>query len=188
MPEPLPPSARLLRRRENHDDDARVAEEEEEEEEDGRVLGPDDLHFTHGVASGDPMEDSVILWTRVSPVKDNVVADVDVLGLGVKVKDWKSRGRGKMGDKSLDDDDDDDDNSDGEDGGGGAIACVEYRVSEDEGLMKEEEEEEDVSVAGRAYTSADTDWTVKVRFFYNINYCLEGEEEEEKGEREKTVL
>ncbi|MGM0577794.1 MAG: alkaline phosphatase D family protein [Myxococcota bacterium] len=31
--------------------------------------GPEDL-FRHGVASGDPLTDSVILWTRVSPAED----------------------------------------------------------------------------------------------------------------------
>lgn len=28
---------------------------------------PSDLNFTHGVASGDPYPNSVILWTRVAP-------------------------------------------------------------------------------------------------------------------------
>jgi len=31
-------------------------------------LGPEDL-FRHGVASGDPLADAVILWTRVSPAE-----------------------------------------------------------------------------------------------------------------------
>jgi alkaline phosphatase D len=35
-------------------------------------LGPETL-FTHGVASGDPLSDSVILWTRVSPTVDEPV-------------------------------------------------------------------------------------------------------------------
>jgi alkaline phosphatase D len=34
--------------------------------------GPEDL-FSHGVASGDPLADSVILWTRVSPAVDEGV-------------------------------------------------------------------------------------------------------------------
>jgi alkaline phosphatase D len=38
------------------------------------VLGPADL-FQHGVASGDPLADGVILWTRVSPASSG---DVDV--------------------------------------------------------------------------------------------------------------
>jgi len=32
---------------------------------------PSQLNFTHGVASGDPLPHSVILWTRASPVYDN---------------------------------------------------------------------------------------------------------------------
>lgn len=34
---------------------------------------PSELNFTHGIASGDPYPDSVILWTRVAPflVSDN---------------------------------------------------------------------------------------------------------------------
>ncbi|KAL1628336.1 hypothetical protein SLS54_001909 [Diplodia seriata] len=36
-----------------------------------RSIGASALNFTHGVASGDPYADSVILWTRVSPEYDN---------------------------------------------------------------------------------------------------------------------
>lgn len=32
---------------------------------------PGQLNFTHGVASGDPYHNSVILWTRCSPVYDD---------------------------------------------------------------------------------------------------------------------
>lgn len=32
---------------------------------------PGQLNFTHGVASGDPYPNSVILWTRCSPVYDD---------------------------------------------------------------------------------------------------------------------
>src|SRR6188474_3240145 len=35
-------------------------------------LGPETL-FLHGVASGDPLPDAVILWTRVSPQRDGTV-------------------------------------------------------------------------------------------------------------------
>ncbi len=41
----------------------------------GPVTVPDELSFLHGVASGDPREDRVILWTRVTP------ADPDSAGL-----------------------------------------------------------------------------------------------------------
>ena len=32
------------------------------------VRGASNLNFTHGVASGDPLVDSVILWTRLAPI------------------------------------------------------------------------------------------------------------------------
>lgn len=74
------------------------------------------------------MEDSVILWTRISPSEENEHAEIITSGL------------------SLSDDVND---------LTGAIACVNYRISEDEELEK------GVSF-GRAYTNKDTDWTVKV--------------------------
>ena len=39
------------------------------------------LNFTHGVASGDPYPDSVILWTRCSPMQDDVADNSTVTGL-----------------------------------------------------------------------------------------------------------
>lgn len=36
------------------------------DDDDGGVVGPEGM-FSHGVASGDPLSDAVILWTRVSP-------------------------------------------------------------------------------------------------------------------------
>lgn len=38
------------------------------------------LNFTHGVASGDPFSDSVVLWTRVAPTSDNDASNVTVSG------------------------------------------------------------------------------------------------------------
>ena len=38
------------------------------------------LNFTHGVASGDPYHDSVILWTRIAPMYDSVDSNVTVSG------------------------------------------------------------------------------------------------------------
>ncbi|KAK7210088.1 hypothetical protein V2G26_017266 [Clonostachys chloroleuca] len=36
---------------------------------------PDELEFTHGVASGDPLADSVIIWTRLAPSSNNTASD-----------------------------------------------------------------------------------------------------------------
>ena len=41
---------------------------------------PNTLNFTHGVASGDPYPDSVILWTRCSPMQDDVNDNSTVTG------------------------------------------------------------------------------------------------------------
>ncbi|KAI7318193.1 hypothetical protein KC315_g10167 [Hortaea werneckii] len=41
---------------------------------------PSQLNFTHGVASGDPYADSVILWTRASPIQGNVASNASVEG------------------------------------------------------------------------------------------------------------
>ena len=93
-----------------------------------RIIDDEHLSFTHGIASGDPMENSVILWTRISPSEDNEKAEI--LPSGLRLSD-------DVSDLT------------------GAIACVDYRISEDKELKK------GVSVE-RAYTTKDTDWTVKV--------------------------
>ncbi|KAK4161195.1 alkaline phosphatase [Cladorrhinum sp. PSN259] len=41
---------------------------------------PEQLNFTHGVASGDPYPDSVILWTRVAPSTSSDTSNVTVSG------------------------------------------------------------------------------------------------------------
>lgn len=44
------------------------------------AYSPSQLNFTHGVASGDPYPDSVILWTRVAPMVRNVNDNSTVSG------------------------------------------------------------------------------------------------------------
>ncbi|KAI9695421.1 MAG: hypothetical protein M1820_008606 [Bogoriella megaspora] len=44
------------------------------------TYGASNLNFTHGVASGDPYPDSVILWTRVAPMFDNDHSNASVTG------------------------------------------------------------------------------------------------------------
>lgn len=46
----------------------------------GTQFSPSQLNFTHGVASGDPYSDSVILWTRVAPMVGNVDSNATVSG------------------------------------------------------------------------------------------------------------
>ena len=44
------------------------------------TYGASNLNFTHGVASGDPYPDSVILWTRVSPMYADDASNASVSG------------------------------------------------------------------------------------------------------------
>lgn len=96
---------------------------------------PATLNFTHGVASGDPYPDSVILWTRVSPVLDNDKSNATVSGYvplyNHDTQEYVSLSK--------------------------APICVEYKVASDEGLG-------DVVDSGTIYTSSDIDYTVKVRW------------------------
>ncbi len=41
------------------------------------VLNPLYKPFYHGVASGDPLQDAVIIWTRITPDSNEIVKDVD---------------------------------------------------------------------------------------------------------------
>ena len=41
---------------------------------------PSALNCTHGVASGDPYANSVILWTRCSPMQDDITDNSTVIG------------------------------------------------------------------------------------------------------------
>lgn len=95
---------------------------------------PAKLNFTHGVASGDPYPDSVILWTRVSPVLDNDKSNITVSGYvplyNHDTQEYISLSK--------------------------APICVEYKVASDEQLG-------DVVDSGTVYTSSDIDYTVKVR-------------------------
>jgi hypothetical protein len=93
----------------------------------------EDLKFTHGVASGDPYPESVILWTRVSPEDDNSHSNVTVSGLA-PLYDHDNEKYVKISK---------------------APVCVEYKVARDEGMKS-------VVDRGLAWTSSDVDYTVKV--------------------------
>lgn len=100
------------------------------------LFTPAEVNFTHGVASGDPYSDSVILWTRLSPMPGTVASDIVPEGVA-PIYDHEEEGSAPPSDKA---------------------ACVEYRVATDEGLTQ-------VVDQGRAYTTSDVDYTVKVRIF-----------------------
>ncbi|KAJ9132239.1 Alkaline phosphatase (PhoD-like phosphatase) [Pleurostoma richardsiae] len=112
---------------------------------------PKQLNFTHGVASGDPYEDSVILWTRVSPHQDNDKSNVTVSGY-VPLYDHSNDDYVKLSD---------------------APVCVEWKISTDKAFGT-------VVDAGTAYTSSDVDFTVKVEatkleafttYYYQFSVC-----------------
>lgn len=112
------------------------------------------LNFTHGVASGDPYPDSVILWTRASPELDNDRSNVTVEGtVPLYNHDTKQYVRASSN-----------------------PVCVSYVVATDEELN-------DVAAEGKAYTSSDIDYTVKVeamglqpftQYYYQFSICDNG--------------
>lgn len=93
-----------------------------------------ELNFTHGVASGDPYANSVILWTRISPQLANDDSNVTVEGT-VPYYNHDTEEYIRAASKR---------------------ACVDYKVSTDKSLRS-------VVSRGRAYTTSDIDFTVKVR-------------------------
>ena len=94
---------------------------------------PDQLSFTHGIASGDPYPHSVILWTRIAPYKDNHDSNVTVSGY-VPAYSHETAQYVQASKCPI---------------------CVEYTVAKDEQLK-------DVVNCGKAYTTSDIDYTVKV--------------------------
>lgn len=101
-----------------------------------RAWDPEELSFTHGVASGDPYPESVILWTRISPQVENDKSDVTVTG-NVPLYNHEVDKYVKTSKNPI---------------------CVEWRIG------KGEKELEEVVSKGEAWTSSDVDFTVKVSF------------------------
>lgn len=94
------------------------------------------LNFTHGIASGDPYPNSVILWTRVAPQSDNSNSNVTVTGYA-PLFDHDNEKYVAVSKSPI---------------------CVEYKVASDKELNK-------VVDTGKVYTSSDVDFTIKVREF-----------------------
>jgi hypothetical protein len=94
---------------------------------------PAQLNFTHGVASGDPYPSSVILWTRIAPSREADRSNVTVSGY-VPYYSHETEKYIKASSNPV---------------------CVEYRVGTDKNLTK-------VVDSGKAYTTSDIDFTVKV--------------------------
>lgn len=98
-----------------------------------RSWDPEALNFTHGVASGDPLPNSVILWTRVSPTLKNDASNVTVEG-NVPLYNHDTEPYIKASKNPV---------------------CVEYQVGADQNFSS-------VLDKGIAYTTSDIDYTVKV--------------------------
>lgn len=112
---------------------------------------PAQLNFTHGVASGDPFEDSVILWTRAGPSNDNDKSNITVSGTaGLFNHDTEKY-------VSM----------------SNSPVCVDWKISTTECFTV-------LADSGTAYTSSDVDYTVKVEpkkleafttYYYQFNIC-----------------
>lgn len=97
-----------------------------------------ELNFTHGVASGDPYPNSVIIWTRCAPTEDSVDDNSTVTGLVPLYNPVPiQKGREKIPPASK------------------SPVCVNYKIAKDKALKQ-------VVDSGRAYTSSDVDYTLKV--------------------------
>jgi alkaline phosphatase D len=91
------------------------------------------LNFTHGVASGDPYPNSVILWTRISPQMANDNSNVTVEGTAALYSHETEKYIAASSRR----------------------VCVQYRVGTDKSVSN-------VVNSGTAYTTSDIDFTVKV--------------------------
>ncbi|KAI1501714.1 PhoD-like phosphatase-domain-containing protein [Biscogniauxia marginata] len=99
---------------------------------------PDKLSFTHGVASGDPYPDRVILWTRVAPSLESDTSNVTVEG-PVPLYSHDTETYIKADPSPI---------------------CVEWRVFLNESSSSSSQD--GVVSSGQAYTTSDIDYTVKV--------------------------
>lgn len=93
-----------------------------------------ELNFTHGVASGDPWPESVILWTRVAPSSQSSLSNATVNGTA-GLYSHETQKYIKADPHPI---------------------CVDWKV------FRSPDDEKSVAT-GRAYTTSDIDYTVKVR-------------------------
>lgn len=99
----------------------------------GEAQDPSKLNFTHGVASGDPYPDSVILWTRAAPTSDNDKSNVTVSGTA----GYFNHDTDKYVEASK------------------SPVCVDWKIATSDDFAS-------VVDSGTVYTSSDIDYTVKV--------------------------
>ncbi|KAK5696038.1 hypothetical protein LTR97_008458 [Elasticomyces elasticus] len=123
------------------------------------------VNFTHGVASGDPYPESVILWTRASLMYDSDGSNVTVSGT-VPLYNHDTEEYVRASANPI---------------------CVDYNVYADQNLSS-------VVTTGRAYTSSDIDYTVKVEAGglqpftqYYYQFCVCGSDNRSPVGRTKTT-
>ena len=104
---------------------------------------PAALNFTHGVASGDPFSNSVIIWTRCAPIQDQVNDNSTVSGYVPLYNPVPIYSQSETPPPST------------------APICVSYKVASDNAFAK-------VVDSGMAYTSSDVDYTLKVVDFSSV--------------------
>lgn len=130
------------------------------------AYSPSELHFTHGVASGDPYPESVILWTRVAPTNASSASDAPVRGTAPLYS--HETAKFVAADANP--------------------ICVDWRV------VKSRCTNATVVASGRAYTTSDIDYTVKVeakglkpltKYWYQFEVC--GSEKKSQFGRTKTA-
>ncbi|KAG8623525.1 hypothetical protein KVT40_008501 [Elsinoe batatas] len=113
---------------------------------------PSALNFTHGIASGDPYSNSVILWTRISPQFENDASNVTVEGT-VALYSHETERYIRASTRPV---------------------CVDWQVSTSRNFSGT------AAASGRAYTTSDIDYTVKVEagglspfteYYYQFTVC-----------------
>ena len=105
---------------------------------DAIAFKPSELNFTHGVASGDPYPDSVILWTRIAPSLRSSDSNVAVEG-PVPLYNHDTESYIKADANPI---------------------CVDWKISQ--GLGNSTGNSTKPISSGKAYTTGDIDYTIKV--------------------------
>ncbi|KAK3681138.1 alkaline phosphatase-like protein [Podospora appendiculata] len=116
---------------------------------------PSELNFTHGVASGDPYPDSVILWTRIAPSSASDTSNVTVAGT-VALYNHETEKYVQADPNPI---------------------CVEWRVWEAQANSNRRQSAANRTAnavsSGKAYTTSDIDFTVEaggLKEFTSYNY------------------
>lgn len=104
------------------------------------IYTPSQLNFTHGVASGDPYPDSIILWTRVAPSLASDESNRTVSGT-VPLYNHDTEPYIKADAHAI---------------------CVEWKVWQAGGVKCRDNSTAEAVSGGTAYTTSDVDFTIKV--------------------------